>query len=178
VGVEVLCDDYLIWTMFIAVMALAAYQRLWLMRHVPPPPRPQQQQLPADGLSAPPPAAVSTRPRRHAALGLKLRLFEVTFWLFIVCTLLSMAWFPCVCAPPFYRMALHGTLAASAVYTGLCACALVGIDVNHSASMLAGTLCLMVTAAYASCVAAGTASADVVVGAVGMAVFYWAIVLR
>jgi len=171
-GVELVCHEEVIWSLFLAVMVLAGHQRLWLMRHAPPPPRLSLHGL--GGLAAPP---LSTRPRRHAAIKLHWREFQISWWLFVVAMALSMAWFPCVCAPPFYRMALHGTLAASAVYTLLAILALTPFDVQHSAPMLAISLLLMVTTAYVSTVAAGASSADVVVGAVGMAVFYWAIVL-
>lgn len=171
--VELMCDDVFLWCNFMVVMALSAYQRLWLMRHTPPEPRGSA----ADARAAAK-AVVSTRPRPRAALRLRYVEFTLTFWLFVGSTLLSMAWFPCVCAPPFFRMAMHGTIAASGVYTALALLSAFGVDYEHSAPMLFISLVLMVAAAYASTVVAGAASANVVVGAVGMAVFYWAVVLR
>jgi hypothetical protein len=193
----VVCADHLIWLAFLGVMLLSAYQRLWLMRHVP---RDSAAALGADAAAAAAADAASdrrpsaagaaggaadalvlpnTRPRAHAALALHARALRRSFYAVVVASVLSMAWFPCVCAPPFYRMALHGTVAASVVYSAVAATARLRLtDIVHSTTMLSLTLALMVAAAVGSCAAAGAATADVVVGAVGMAVFYWAIVLR
>lgn len=172
VAVDVVCDENVLWVLFLVVAGLAAYQRLWLLRHVPPP---AQTQPP--GQAQAPSAQHSTRPRSHAATALRAVPYALSFWLLVLSTWLSMAWFPCVCAPPFYRMALHGTVAAFVVYAGLALLAALGVGLGHSPAMLGCTLALMVAAAYASCALAAVASVDVVLGAVGMAVFYWAVIL-